>query len=117
MGILQFAGDVQKNISNKTKNVSESNNLKKKIKYEQDRIQEIFLQIGEGFYNDKNGDHKEIIKLCKDVDDRKRRIKNMKVEANALKGIRICPKCNSKFDDTQEYCGHCGTKLIVYQGE
>lgn len=117
MGVLDFVNGVTNGVSKKTKSVSESSNLKKKMLYEKERIQEIFAEIGEKFYNDPNGDHSDLIALCENIDQRKNRITRMNVEINAIKGKRICPKCKAKFDETLEYCGKCGTKLIVMQEE
>jgi ribosomal protein L40E len=117
MGVLDFVNGVTTGVSKKTKNVSESNNLKKKMLYERERITEIFTEIGEKFYNDQNGDHSELIALCENIDQRKRRIQKMNVEVNAIKGKKVCPKCRAKFDDDLDFCGKCGTKLIVLEGE
>ena len=117
MAIFDKISDAASGISKKTKSVSNSNNLKKKIAYEQERIQEIFAEIGEKFYADRTGDHKELVELCENIDQRKNRIRNMNVEVNAIKGKRICPKCHSKFEDSLEFCGHCGSRLIILEEE
>lgn len=115
LNIVKGVGKVTDGISNKTKEISESSNLKKKILYEQERIQEIYAEIGEKFYKNPNGDMSSLLELCEDIDKRKNRIKNMSVQQNALKGKRICPKCKSMFDDTNDFCGKCGAKLTILE--
>ena len=46
MGILDKFNDASRGVSEKAKNISEGNNLKRKILYEEERIVEIFTDIG-----------------------------------------------------------------------
>ena len=50
---------------------------------------------------------------CEDIDTRKRRIKKMKFELQSLKGVKVCPKCQSEVMDKFQFCGVCGAKLPV----
>ena len=47
MSILDKLGDVSRGASDKAKSISEANNLKRKILYEEDRIGEIFGILAE----------------------------------------------------------------------
>ena len=49
MSILDKIGDVSRGASDKAKSISEANNLKRKILYEEERIGEIFGDIGKIF--------------------------------------------------------------------
>ena len=61
MGLINKIADagkgVSRGVSEKSKNASESSNLRKKILYEEERITEIMQEIGKQFYQDPNGDH------------------------------------------------------------
>lgn len=58
----------------KNKNLSDTGNLKRKIIYEEERILEIFSDIGRTYYKTpENID--ELKAYCEDIDTRKRRIK------------------------------------------
>ena len=46
MGILNKFNDVSKGVNDKAKSISEANNLKRKILYEEERLVEIFTDIG-----------------------------------------------------------------------
>ena len=50
MGILDKVSGAGRNVSDKTKNMSELSNLKRKIQYENDRIMEIFSDMGQSYY-------------------------------------------------------------------
>ena len=49
MGLLDKFSDAQKGVSEKAKSISEANNLKRKILYEEERIVEIFTDIGKRY--------------------------------------------------------------------
>lgn len=110
-GIFDKLSGASKGVSDMSKNASDTNNLKKKIAYEQERILEVMQDIGKHYYADPKGDYTS---LCADIDDRKRRINSMRNELQSIKGFRICSKCGTKFDEkyTFEFCGKCGSKLI-----
>lgn len=114
MGIFNRLGDAvsdaSKNVNEKTKNMSDTSNLKRKILYEEERILEIFNDIGRIYY--KTPENVEEMKsYCDDIDTRKKRIKKMKFELQGLKGVKVCPKCQSAVQDKFLFCGVCGEKL------
>ncbi|MCD8187767.1 MAG: zinc ribbon domain-containing protein [Ruminococcus sp.] len=111
MGILDKIGGVSKSVSDATKNASDAGNLKNKILYEQERITEIFTEMGKTFYENPDGDLSPLRDLCEDIDKRKNRIQKMRLELNQMKGYKICPKCGTKLTDKFQFCGKCGTKL------
>ena len=92
MGILNKFNDVSKGVNDKAKSISEANNLKRKILYEEERIVEIFTDIGKKYYKNPNEDPNVLKVLCDDIDTRRRRIKRMRYEFNQIKGYKICPK-------------------------
>lgn len=109
--IFDKLSGASKGVADMSKNASDTNNLKRKIAYEQERILEVMQEIGKHYYSNPNGDYTA---LCEDIDDRKRRINSMRNELQSIKGFRICSKCGTKFDEkyTFEFCGKCGTKLV-----
>ena len=114
MGVFNKIGnamsDANRNINEKTKNMADTNNLKRKILYEEERIVEIFAEIGKIYY--KNPENVEELKLLTDdIDTRKRRIKKMRFELQTKKGFKICPSCQAEVNEKFMFCGVCGTKL------
>jgi rubrerythrin len=110
--ILNKLSGASRGVSEISKNASDTSNLKRKIAYEMERIQEVFEEIGRQYYANPKAD---LSALCADIDDRKRRITSMKSDLHAIKGVRICSQCGARFDDKYqfEFCGKCGTKLAT----
>jgi hypothetical protein len=117
MGILDTFGSVTKGASDKAKNMSEANNLKRKILYEEERIVEIFTDIGKKYYKNPDGDNQELKVLCDDIDQRRRRIKKMRYELNGIRGYKICPKCDAEVNERFQFCGRCGARLPDIEDE
>ena len=111
MGLLDKIGDASKGLTDKTKSISEANNLKRKILYEEERIVEIFTDIGKKYYKNPNEDPANLKVLCDDIDTRRRRIKKMRFELNGIRGYKICPKCDAEVNERFQFCGRCGARL------
>lgn len=111
MGILDKFNDVSRGVNDKAKNISEANNLKRKILYEEERIVEIFTDIGKKYYKNPDEDPNVFSVLCEDIDTRRRRIKKMRFELNQIRGYKICPKCDAAVNDKFQFCGACGARL------
>ena len=114
MGIADVVGNISSTttgLSEKAKNISEIGNLKRKIQYEEERIVEIYADIGKSLYENRNQTPEDFAPLCDDIDVRKRRIKKMRLEMNELRGIKLCETCGTEVDERYLYCGVCGSKL------
>lgn len=111
MGILDKFSDAQRSVQEKTKNMSEASNLKRKILYEEERIGEVFQDLGKRYYKNPNEDPASLRVLCEDIDTRRRRIKKMRYELNQIRGYKICPKCAAEVNDRFQFCGRCGARL------
>ena len=111
MGLLDKIGDASKGLTDKTKSISEANNLKRKILYEEERIVEIFTDIGKKYYKNPNEDPANLKVLCDDIDTRRRRIKKMRFELNGIRGYKICPKCDAEVNERFQFGGRCGARL------
>lgn len=117
MGFFEAIGSVGKGASDKAKNISEANNLKRKILYEEERIVEIFTDIGKKYYKNPDSDTSELKTLCDDIDQRRRRIKKMRYELNQIRGYKICPKCDAEVNERFQFCGRCGARLPDMEDE
>ncbi len=114
MGIADVVGSIGSTatgVADKAKSISEVGNLKRKIAYEEERIVEIFADIGKSLYENRNQDMEDFAPLCDDIDLRKRRIKRMRLEMNEIRGIKLCETCGTEVDEKFQYCGVCGAKL------
>ncbi|HAS78970.1 MAG TPA: zinc ribbon domain-containing protein [Ruminococcus sp.] len=111
MGIVDKFNDVSRTASEKAKNMSELSNLKRKIMYEEERIGEIFAEMGKTYYKNPKGDVSVLNNFCKDIDDRRRRIRKMRFEVNDMRGYKQCPKCNAEVNVKFQFCGVCGARI------
>ncbi len=111
MGFMDVLTGASRDMSDKAKNASEVNNLKRKILYEEERIVEVFADIGKKYYKNPDEDPAVLKALCDDVDQRRRRIKQMRFELNSIRGYKICPKCDAEVNEKFQFCGVCGARL------
>lgn len=111
MGIMDTFANASRGMGEKAKNASEVNNLKRKILYEQERIVEVFADIGKKYYKNPEEAPAVLKVLCDDVDTRRKRIMQMRKELNAIRGFKICPKCDTEVNEKFPYCSACGAKM------
>lgn len=104
------ASAASRSVNEATKNMSDTSNLKRKILYEEERILEIFADIGKIYYKTPEKTD-ELKALCDDIDTRKKRIKKMRFELQTKKGYKICPTCQAEVQEKFQFCGVCGAKL------
>ena len=98
-------------INEKTKSISVLANLKRKILYEEDRINEILHEVGRLHYNGLDDNCEQIQIHCDDIEDRKRRIRHMKKEYFTIRGHKQCPICHAEVALKYKFCGECGARF------
>ena len=111
MGIFDKVGETINTTADKAKSISELSNLKKRLQYEEERIEEIFSEIGKKYFEEPVQNKKLLDSLCEDIVTRQKRIKRMNFELNELKGIKVCEHCGTQIDEKFMFCGVCGAKL------
>ena len=111
MGIFDKVGETINTTADKAKSISELSNLKKRLQYEEERIEEIFSEIGKKYFEEPIQNKKLLDSLCEDIVTRQKRIKRMNFELNELKGIKVCEHCGTQIDEKFMFCGVCGAKL------
>lgn len=104
--------DTNRLMSGKMKNLSKVSNLKSKIAYEEERIYEIWAEMGKTFYLDPERSAENLLKYCADIDARRIRIKKMTYELKSLKGKKFCASCGFDVDDMCQFCSRCGKKIL-----
>lgn len=111
MKIFERVGESGKGVADRAKNITEISNMKRKIVYEEERINEIFADIGKKYYKGRLNAVNDFDAICDDIDTRRLRIKKMKYEINLMRGFKVCIKCDSEISEKFMYCGVCGAKL------
>ena len=79
MAMANIFEQMSRSVSGMSKNASEVSNLRKKIAYERERIQEVMQEIGELYYESQEKELTKLKELCADIDDRKRRIQSRRL--------------------------------------
>ena len=100
------------NPTSKAKGLADIGNLKRKILYEEERILEIFADIGREVYKKEDGWNEKVDNYCEDIDTRKNRINRMRLEIFNMRGVKLCPVCNNEVNGKFKFCGVCGGKLL-----
>ncbi|MDE6087585.1 MAG: zinc ribbon domain-containing protein [Oscillospiraceae bacterium] len=111
MGIMDAFMNASRGVTEKTKNATEVNNLERKIEYEKERIFEVFADLGKKYYKNPEEDPAVLKEFCDDVDNRRRRILQMRMELNSIRGYKICPKCDAEVNEKFQFCGVCGARM------
>ena len=109
--VVPKVGETINTTADKAKSISELSNLKKRLQYEEERIEEIFSEIGKKYFEEPIQNKKLLDSLCEDIVTRQKRIKRMNFELNELKGIKVCEHCGTQIDEKFMFCGVCGAKL------
>ena len=115
--IMDVFTNAGRGVTEKTKNATEVNNLKRKILYEEERIVEVFADLGKKYYKNPEEDPAILKTFCDDIDTRRRRIKQMRLELNSIRGYKICPKCDAEVNEKFQFCGVCGARLPEEEDE
>ncbi|MDE7122494.1 MAG: zinc ribbon domain-containing protein [Oscillospiraceae bacterium] len=115
--IMDVFTNAGRGVAEKTKNATEVNNLKRKILYEEERIVEVFADLGKKYYKNPEEDPAVLKEFCDDIDNRRRRIMQMRTELNNIRGYKICPKCDSEVNEKFQFCGVCGARLPEEEDE
>lgn len=107
MGLL----DTGRGVADMARNLPEIGNIRKKIAYEEERINELLADIGRKYYVTRSVDKQAFDKLCDEIDAKRIKVKKMEYGINSMKGFKVCPKCRAEISERYLFCGVCGTKL------
>lgn len=112
--VSKKTGEVVEVVTKKAEQTVEITKIKSQINTMQRNNQRDYNDIGMMIYEKyKKGEvvDAEYIELCEAIAEREESIRKSKEEIAALKGLGICPKCNSHMDIDATYCPKCGAKL------
>ena len=98
----------------KASTISEELKLKSKINSLEEKIFEIYAEVGEIVYNEikdgKDVSKEEVAIKCEDISRKKDEISKLKVELLAVKKIKKCINCGVELELEAEFCSKCGSK-------
>lgn len=103
----------------KASTISEELKLKSKINSLEEKIFEIYAEVGEIVYNEmkdgKDVSKEEIAIKCEDISRKKDEISKLQTELLTVKKIKKCVNCGVELEIESEFCSKCGTKQPVIE--
>ncbi len=98
----------------KATTISEELKLKSKINSLEEKIFEIYAEVGEIVYNEikdgKDASKEELAVKCEDISRKKDEISKLQSELLTVKKIKKCVNCGVELEIESEFCSKCGSK-------
>ena len=98
----------------KATTISEELKLKSKINSLEEKIFQIYAEVGEIVYNEikdgKDVSKEEVAVKCEDISRKKDEISKLKSELLTVKKIKKCVNCGVELEIESEFCSKCGSK-------
>jgi hypothetical protein len=114
--ISKFAKSVSDsavNAAKKSGELVEVTKLNMSIQTEEEKIKELYSQIGSIFYkkySDKEDIDEEFVSIINDVKSCEEAINNLKQQMLSIKKVKVCGTCGSELEPEDVFCKKCGTK-------
>lgn len=110
--IGETASKTYKATANKTSKIAKEAKLKILINDDEDKINELYKDIGQKMYesySSKNEvDETSLKDIFTKIDALNQEIKDTKTELLKLKDSKVCKNCGEKIDLMAKYCNNCG---------
>ena len=98
----------------KAVNLSEELKLKSKIGVLNDKIEELYIEIGKIVYNEvKEGKEvakEDVVEKCEKISEHKNEIQKIENNILALKNVAKCVNCGEELELGDSFCSKCGSK-------
>lgn len=104
-------------VAKKSSVLVEISKLNINVASEEEKVRNLFEQLGRAVYEDYTKGHtidEAMIKDCNDILEIEKNIKELKNKINLLKNIRRCPNCDTEMKINTLYCPKCGLKQENY---
>lgn len=116
MGIFEKVSETisstSRDMANKARTVADVSKLKHQIFIEEEKIKDIYTELGKKYYKDNGSNPAEkYAPFCDEAYITKARIEKLKQQIYSIKGIKVCEKCGAEVDEEYQFCGICGAKL------
>lgn len=104
--------DAGQSVAQQTKNLSDVTQLNSAISDREKRISQLYLNIGQLYYEGHKGDlsaeHREIIE---EIDALYAEIAQNREKIKQIKGVVKCPNCDADVPLNAVFCNGCGAKI------
>ncbi len=116
MGFFDKLSDIVsttgKELNKKAKDLVSTSKLESQISLEEEKIHNIYVQIGTEYYEQYKEDPvNPFARLCEQITASRETIEELKKEVERLKGLQRCPSCGASVSIEAAFCPSCGTKM------
>ena len=111
MGFLDKLKSAARNVQDKGKEMTEKARLNKAIKNEESKINNLYIYIGQKFFNENNSAPAGYEDPFNGINNAKAEIERLKKELDSMNASSNCPQCGAKINPGQPFCQCCGSKL------
>ena len=98
----------------KTVNLTEEIKIKTKINEKNDKIEEIYAEIGKFVYTElkdgRDADRNVVTEKCNAISTLNDELEKLRADLLALKNIKKCVKCGKEMELNSDFCSNCGEK-------
>lgn len=118
--VSKKTGEVVDVVAKKTEQTVEIQKIKSQIHVMERNNDRDYKDIGKMIYDKfKNGEgaDAEYIELCDAIAEREASIAKAKEEIAKIKGLDVCPECESHIEPDATFCPKCGAKVNGYACE
>ena len=108
----QGLANTGKQVAKKTKEITDTVQLKSQLATEKETIERLYASIGKqvfeaGEEEDEKKFFTEFGSIRKSMDKKK----ELEEELTSLDGCRYCPECGARIEKSSLYCSRCGAKI------
>ena len=101
-------------VAQKTKEMTEINNLNRQISTNESLIQNTYLEIGKAcFETNRNNSESPYYNLCKTIENSQVAIAGFQEQIRTLKGSSLCPNCGTQLPKESVFCQSCGYQVTT----
>ena len=99
-------------LSQKAKDFSEQGRINEEMNRNKAKREECLKALGEAYYRaQKDGKEMDFSAQVNELDILEQALENLQKQYNALKGIAICPNCQTEISAESLFCPSCGMKM------
>jgi len=96
----------------KASNLSEELKLKGKISEKNDKIEELYSEIGKVVYSEMKAGtdvaKEDVVSKCEEISRLNEEIEKLRNDILALKNIKKCVNCGAELEKNADFCSKCG---------
>ncbi|WP_434309671.1 zinc-ribbon domain-containing protein [Hominifimenecus sp. rT4P-3] len=106
-----------KGVAQKAKDMAEVSDLNKQINQCNQKINDSYMEIGYYYYQAHKEDGDDpFAAQCANIRQAMEQADALRMQIQAIKGVKVCPNCHAEVPRDSQFCGYCGCR-ITPQGQ